>query len=407
MKIGFLGLGKLGLPCALATEQRGHEVIGYDVSERVLDNIRSRKIPYREAGAQEALLESRLRLVDVSGLVSESDILFVPIQTPHESKYEGVTRLPDERVDFDYSYLVAGMKTLCEEIGRQQKDTIVVVISTVLPGTIEREIRPLLNEWTQLCYNPFFIAMGTTMEDFLHPEFVLLGAENSHASETLKKFYGTIHDKPVYETDIASAELAKVAYNTYISMKITFINTMMEICHKTEANIDAISDSIGLANKRIISTAYLRGGMGDGGGCHPRDNIALSWLARNINLSYDFFESIMLAREKQTEWLGDLMMEYDMPKVILGKSFKPESNIIVGSPALLLQGLLEERGVSCKMYDPFVDGEEAPDFGPSCFLIATKHACFAEMKFPEKSVVIDPWRYIADQPGVHVLRVGE
>ena len=336
MKIGFLGLGKLGLPCALATEMRGHEVIGYDVSETVLENIRVRKIPYREEGAQEALEKSRLRIVDIAGLVDESDIIFVPIQTPHEAKYEGITRLPDERVDFDYSHLVAGIKTLCAEIAKQQKETIVVVISTVLPGTISREINPHLNKWARLCYNPFFIAMGTTMDDFLHPEFVLLGADDKPAAELLKKFYATIHDKPVYQTEIASAELAKVAYNTYISMKITFINTMMEICHKTEANIDAISDSITLANKRIISAAYLRGGMGDGGGCHPRDNIALSWLARELNLSYDFFESIMLAREKQTEWLADLMMAHDLPKVILGKSFKSESNITVGSPAFLV-----------------------------------------------------------------------
>lgn len=352
MKIGFLGLGKLGLPCALAVEQCGHEIIGHDINPTVLANIRARKIPYREEGAQEALTQSQLQLVDIAALVGEADIVFVPIQTPHETKYEGITRLPPERVDFDYSHLVAGMKTLCDEIARQQKETIVVVISTVLPGTIDREIRPLTNQWTRLCYNPFFIAMGTTMDDFLHPEFVLMGVDNTAAAATLKKFYTTIHDAPVFATTIASAELAKVAYNTFINMKIVFINTMMEICHKTDANVDAISDAIALANKRIISPAYLRGGMGDGGGCHPRDNIALSWLARQLNLSYDFFESLMLAREKQTEWLADLMMEYDMPKVILGKSFKPETNITVGSPALLLQSLLSERGVECTVYDP-------------------------------------------------------
>ena len=147
--------------------------------------------------------------------------------------------------------------------------------------------------------------------------------------------------------------------------------------------------------------------MGDGGGCHPRDNIALSWLAGKIDLSYDFFESIMLAREKQTEWLADLMMEHDMPKVILGKSFKPESNIMVGSPALLLHALLAERGELCEIYDPFVDGGELPDFSPSCFLIATRHEYFAKIKFPKNSVVIDPWRYIGDQSEVKIIRIGE
>lgn len=289
MKIGFLGLGKLGLPCALATEQRGHQVIGYDISQRVIDCIAQRKIPYREEGAQEALETSNLQVVDMATLVADSDILFVPIQTPHEPKYEGVTRLPQERVNFDYTYLKKGIKGLSEEIDRQGREKIVIIISTVLPGTIKNEIMPIKSRHIKLCYNPFFIAMGSTMSDFLHPEFVLLGVDDADAAETLKKFYATIHDAPVFSTGIPSAELAKVSYNTYISMKIAFINTMMEICHKTEADIDAVSDSIALASKRIISPMYLRGGMGDGGGCHPRDNIALSWLARQLDLSYDFF----------------------------------------------------------------------------------------------------------------------
>ena len=408
MKIGFLGLGKLGLPCALAVESCGHSVIGCDISEKVLADIRARKLSYREEGAQEALSKSQLQLVDVPTLVRESDMIFVPIQTPHEPRFEGVTRLPDERVDFDYSSLKAGMKTLADAIHQAGEDKIVIIISTVLPGTVEREIRPLLNPYVRLCYNPFFIAMGTTMQDFLHPEFVLLGADDDSAADAAEKFYATIHSAPVFRTTIASAELAKVSYNTYISMKIAFINTVMEICHKTGANVDAISDSIALANKRLISPAYLRGGMGDGGGCHPRDNIALSWLARELDLSHDIFESLMLARERQTEWLANLMEEYGqgLPKVILGKSFKPESNITTGSPALLLENILRERGEEPSIWDPHTDGE-MPDFPPSVFLIGTKHELFRNMTFPAGSVVVDPWRYIPDQVRVNVVRVGE
>ena len=408
MKIGFLGLGKLGLPCALAVESRGHPVIGCDISARVVADIRARKIPYREEGAQEALEKSAIEIVDILELVQSADIIFVPIQTPHEPRYEGVTRLPAERADFDYSALKSGIKSLSDEIGRGGEDKVVIVISTVLPGTIEREIRPLLNPHIRLCYNPFFIAMGTTMRDFLHPEFVLLGADDDDAAAVTKRFYATIHDAPVFQTTIASAELAKVSYNTFISMKIAFINTIMEICHKTGANVDAVSDSIALATTRLISPAYLRGGMGDGGGCHPRDNIALSWLARELNLSHDFFDSLMQARERQTEWLADLMEEYgqDLPKVILGRSFKPESNIVVGSPALLLEGILRERGEDPAVWDPHLDGD-MPEFAPSVFLIGTRHELFREMKFPAGSVVVDPWRYVPDQEGVRVVRVGE
>jgi UDPglucose 6-dehydrogenase len=197
-------------------------------------------------------------------------------------------------------------------------------------------------------------------------------------------------------------------------MKITFANTWMEICHKIPGtDVDAVTNALALATTRVISPRYLNGGMGDGGGCHPRDNIALSWLARELDLSYDFFEGLMLARERQTEWLAELMESYDPPgkermlKVILGKSFKPETNITVGSPAVLLKNLLQERGHDVEMYDPYVDvGLPAPRYPASVFLVGTKHPDFVDFNFPAGSIVIDPWRYIQPRPGIRVVSVG-
>ena len=105
-------------------------------------------------------------------MVEKSEIIFVPIQTPHDPLYEGVTKIPIKRVDFNYEWLKSGIKTLSDEIEKQGEDKVVIIISTVLPGTIEREIKPLLGSHIKLCYNPFFIAMGTTMRDFLNPEYV-------------------------------------------------------------------------------------------------------------------------------------------------------------------------------------------------------------------------------------------
>jgi UDPglucose 6-dehydrogenase len=198
-------------------------------------------------------------------------------------------------------------------------------------------------------------------------------------------------------------------------MKIAFANTWMEICHKIPgADVDEVTAALALATRRIISPMYLKGGMGDGGGCHPRDNIALSWLARELRLSYDFFEGLMIARERQTEWLAELMEAYDPVgearalKVILGKSFKPETNITVGSPAVLLKNLLEERGHEVQMYDPYVDvGLPVPRYPASTFVIGTKHPEFVDFEFPQGSVVIDPWRYIPQRPGVNVVSVGQ
>jgi UDPglucose 6-dehydrogenase len=417
MNVGFLGLGKLGLPCALAIDLKGHSVLGYDINPKVMQKKRVR---FKEAGPdgtgslEPILRQSNLRFAkNVRELVEQSDIIFVPIQTPHEHRYEGITRLPEERKDFVYRWLVRGIEELAEATAELGTDRIVVVISTVLPGTMREQIYPILNEHIKLCYNPFFIAMGTTMRDFLNPELVLLGVRDKEAAARVEEFYQTVVSAPIYRTSIESAETIKVAYNTFISMKIVFANTFMEICHKIPgADVDAVTEALKMAHTRIISGSYLLGGMGDGGGCHPRDNIALSWLARKLDLSYDFFEGLMKARESQTEWLARLMEEHDLPgeeprvKVILGKSFKAETNIILGSPAILLRTILQERGHHVEMYDPYIDTDSAaPRFPRSTYLIGTKHPDFADFDFPRGSVVIDPWRYIPEREGVEVIGV--
>jgi len=406
MNIGFVGLGKLGLPCALAVEAKGHKVFGYDINQKVKDILETKKLPYREIWAQEHLDKTNITFCSMEDVVTNTEIIFVPIQTPHSEKYEGITRIPEDRIDFDYTYLKNGIQNLSDEIDKQGNDKVVIIISTVLPGTVERELKPILSKHVKLCYNPFFIAMGTTMQDFLNPEFVLFGVDDHEAATTAKGFYSTIHNKPFYETSIKNAELIKVSYNTFIGMKIVFVNTLMEICHKMGGDVDAVTDALKMATDRLISKKYLSGGMGDGGGCHPRDNIALSWLARKLDLSFDWFDNLMMAREKQTEWLADLIEEHDLPKVILGKAFKEETNLTVGSPSILLKNILNERGHEVIMYDPHVD-TEIPKWEKSVFFIGTKHNEFKNFKFPKGSIVLDPWRYIEDQDDVTVIRIGQ
>jgi UDPglucose 6-dehydrogenase len=410
VRIGFVGLGKLGLPCALAIESKGHEVRGYDVSRAVRNNIAARKITYREAGAQALLDASHIQIVPIDALVEWAQIIFVAVQTPHEPLYEGTVPLPPTRVDFDYTHLQKAVAHLSACIDSLDSPRTVVVISTVLPGTMDRKIVPLLNKHVRLCYNPFFIAMGTCIADFLAPEFVLLGVQDEAAAQQVSDFYGTLHDRPVFKTGIREAEAVKVFYNTFITTKLGFVNTVMEVCHKMGIDVDQVTDALKLGTQRIISPAYMSAGMGDGGGCHPRDNIALSWLARELDMRYDWFDQIMVARERQTEWLADLIRDHRRPAdvvVILGRSFKPESNIVTGSPALLLADLLADRGIMAHSYDPQIDKARPAWDSGTLFFIGTKHAAFAEMEFPKGSVVLDPWRYIPDQDGVQVVRIAE
>ncbi len=418
MNIGFLGLGKLGLPVALATESKGHKVFGYDISDKTINNIKNKVIDYREIWVEDYLTKTNLEILEINKLVEKSDIIFVPIQTPHEEKYEGVTRIPSERADFDYTYLINGVKNLSDEIEKQKTNKVVIIISTVLPGTITREIKPLLGKHTKLVYNPFFIAMGSTMRDFLHPEFVLFGRDDDYALSVGKEFYKTISKAPVYDTTIENAELIKVAYNTMISTKISFANTLMEMCyHLPNTDVDDVTNALKMSNNRLISGAYMSGGMGDGGGCHPRDNIAMSYLSKKFNISHNWFENIMSQRENQTEWLADMIIEKrdGMQVNILGKTFKAETNLVLGSPAILLKNLLEEKNIKVNQWDPYVDGNYDKYLNlyewnkkPQLFFVATKHDFFTKIDFHKNSFVIDPWRYMPTTNIQHkLLQIGK
>ncbi len=412
MNIGFIGLGKLGLPCALAIDSfKEHNVIGYDPDERIKEYLNQKSIPYREEGASKLLENHNIEIKSLKDVIKNSELIFVPIQTPHDPLYDGVTRLPDTRVDFDYSYLIEGLKQISLELDELKEERIIIIISTVLPGTIENQIKPILSKYVKLCYNPFFIAMGTTINDFLNPEFVLFGVDDTEASEKVKEFYTTLHNKDVYECTLDEAELIKVSYNTFITMKICLANTVTEMSHKLK-NIDAdnVMSALKLANQRLISEKYLTGGMGDGGGCHPRDNIALSWLSQKVDLSYDWYENLMISREKHTDWLAELTinssLESDLGIAILGKSFKKETNLINGSPAYLLKTLIEEKGHKVEMYDPHIDDAEIDLTVPKVFFIATNHDIFIKYKFPKGSVVIDPWRIIENQKDIELISIG-
>ena len=416
MKIGFIGLGKLGLPVALAIESKKHQIYGYDIDNNVIESIREKKIPYKEKGIQKLLNKTKINILPIKKILEKSELIFIAIQTPHEKKYEGITKIPNSRKDFNYTYIVNLIKKLSLEANKLKIKKNIVIISTVLPGTIRKKIIPIKSKYINICYNPFFIAMGNTINDFLKPEFILLGGNNKEANKKVIKFYKTINTSKVFSTTLENAELIKVSYNTFISTKISFINTIMEACHKLpNTNVDQVSSALKMASKRLISKAYLNGGMGDGGGCHPRDNIALSHLSEKLNLSFNWFDNIMMQREKQTEWLASLIVKNKkkMKVNILGKSFKDETNLITGSPSILLKNILLEKKINVQHWDPYVDFnfkeyeiKYSWKKNPQLYFIGTKHKIFKKFPFCKGSVVIDPWRIIEKNKNIKLISVG-
>lgn len=413
-RIGWVGLGKLGLTCALALEKHGgHQVYGYDPSPRPQQILNGTVPPPEEAGIEELLNGSRLLVMPSPGdvVAASEGIVMVSVQTPHDPRYGGETPIVDESADFEYGYLIQAVRDIATAADEQGKQITLVVISTVLPGTTRAHLAPLCGPNVKLVYGPYFIAMSTTVQDFLHPEFVLLGSDHPEAVADVADLYRTVHDRPAHAVSLESAELTKVAYNCFISMKIVFANMVMEICQKTGADCDAVADGLALATDRIASSAYMRGGMGDSGACHPRDNQAMSWLAGRLDLSVDLMGYVSQAREQQSAWLAGLVDHWHrmsgLSVCLLGKAYKPNVSLVNGSAGLLLAHQLRERGLDLEHWDPHVDkgGTFAPD-GPGVFVIATRHDVFLNYRFPAGSVVIDLHGYMPDQPGVTTIRVG-
>lgn len=408
MKIGMVGAGKLGLPVALAIESKGHEVKVYDVNPKVEDYLKDRSIPFRERGLQPLLDKTNITAVDdVYGLVADRDIIFCAIQTPHDPKFEGTTLLTDERKDFDYSYLKIAVSNIAVAAKDQKKRVTLAVISTCLPGTFRREIEPILNEYVEYVYTPQFIAMGTVLDDYLYPEFNLIGVHNPEAAIRLQEFYQTINMAPNVVTDITTAEGIKVSYNTWITAKTVIANAWGEMSHRLGMNFDDLFYAWSLSTKRLISPRYMKAGMSDGGGCHPRDNIALSHIAQQTGMSYDIWEVLMTARERYETWHAGMAaktaLDTGLPLVLMGKAFKPETNIQTGSPALLVAEVLKESG---NTFRHIGEDEEFDVTEPSVFFLGVAHEAYKELPYPKGSVVIDPFRMMPKQADITVIGVG-
>lgn len=412
MKAGVIGLGKLGLPVAVAMSA-AHSVLGYDVNPNAM---RLRSYEQLEAGPNNdafqpyfdrAIQSGAMAFAPLSDVVKDSDIIFVAVQTPHKPSLDGSQPLGEERADFDYSYLKNALTNAAPFL---TPDKTLVIISTVLPGTVRRELLPIVAGRCKLVYQPYFIAMSTVMPDFLHPEFILCGMADGKEPEVLRAFYSQFHQASLLSMSYESAELAKCAYNLFVSLKVAYSNLLGEMSHNIPGcNVDDVTKVLSHATDRLLSPKYLSAGGQEGGNCHPRDSLAMSWLTDKLGLSYNPFEFVMEARERQTRAFADLIESeaafYDLPVVILGRAFKPETNITAGSYAVLLANILTERGVKFLQVDPMIDYWHVIP-RKSLFFVATKHVCFKDWKFDEGSVVIDPHRYIPEQEGVTLIPLG-
>mgnify|MGYP003974769999 CR=1 FL=1 len=369
MKIGFIGVGKLGKDAAEIMAEK-HNVIGYDVN---------------------TVEPANFNMVNsIEEVCKDRELIFIAVPTPHHPDYDGrepTSHLPNK--DFNYSIV----NSVLDEVNKYtNKEQLVVLISTVLPGTIRREFIDRLSN-TRFIYNPYLIAMGTVKWDMVNPEMVIIGTEDGSMTgdaKLLLDFYKTFI-KPGTRYEVGTwdeAEAIKIFYNTFISTKVALVNMIQDVAEiNGNMNVDVVTGALERSTYRILGPAYMKAGMGDGGGCHPRDNIALRYMAENLGLGYDLFDAIMLAREVQAKNMAlklvDLAKENSLPIVILGKAYKPDVHYLDGSSSILVGHYCKEEGI--------VPEYDQPHPYKAVYLLGHmgKHH---DYNFPKDSIVVDPWR---------------
>ncbi len=429
MEIGFIGIGKLGFPCAVALGMKGHTVHCYDTDATLIEGYKKGEVTPFEPGLEEqhascaGNLHYRESILDV---VRRSRAIFVAVPTPHAPTHDGSQPYDGVARDFNNEPIRNCLTSIGEAIGRCAGDGVhrtILVISTVTPGTMIEDLGPATEEaagraigdaWSMV-YNPFFIGQSTVVRDFLNPEFVLLGcppgnADAGEGERLARELYGSLHSQPICPMTWTEAECVKLAYNTYLGLKVVFANTVMELCHKLpDADCDVVNSTLKLATDRLISPKYMDGGMADGGPCHGRDQMAMSYVAQKVGLTFNVFDIINNARDEQTGWLAQIALSErrGRPIVLLGMAFKQGTNQTQGSPAILLANILKDRGTEPIFHDPILAPDaELPD-GPAVYVISTRWPEYRNFDFQPGDTVIDPWRMIDEVPeGVELIPVG-
>jgi UDPglucose 6-dehydrogenase len=306
----------------------------------------------------------------------------------------------------------------------------VVLISTVLPGTVRQSFAGLLNKQHELLYNPYLIAMGSVKWDMVNPEMIMIGTEHASRPDLaleLKTIYEPmVKNTPRYEIGTwEECEAIKIFYNTFISAKVGLVNMIQDFAQRIgNIDVDVVTGALSRSTMRIMGPKYMTAGMGDAGACHPRDNIALRWLAEEYDIGYDMFDTIMRARERQAEnlagFLVDLANKNNLPVVIHGKAYKPDVPYCVGSYSTLVGYYVRQLGQQVFYVDPLADDQTSvvSNAGRAVVLmahnrsvtysnVAGDHADHFYYEIKPGSVIVDPWRKLPlDLEGMTVVHYG-
>ena len=350
-RIGVVGLGYVGLTTAVCLADLGHDVIGVDIDAARIKMLRRHRLPLYEPGLEELIQRGarggRLSFSgEIADALSSAEFVFLAVGTP-----------PDRRGGADLTALKAAAKG----IGQHLVDGVVVVNKSTVPigtGDLVSEIvaasRPDEAITFSVVSNPEFLREGSAVNDFMHPDRIVLGGHDRKAAERVAELYGPL-ESPVLFTNLYTAEMIKYASNAFLATKISFINEIARICEKLDADVSVVSEGMGMDER--IGGAFLEAGIGFGGSCFPKDVRALARMAETMGYHPELLRTVMdinqdmrkLVVDRLEELLGGLRGQRIG---VLGLSYKPNTDDLREAPSIDIIRALLRKGAVVQAYDP-------------------------------------------------------
>jgi UDPglucose 6-dehydrogenase len=409
--------------------EKGYPVIGVDINARFVADLAAGRAPVEEPGLQELIDRNRDRIratTDYETAILESDVTFIIVPTPSG---------PD--CFFTNKYVVDCVTRIGEALRKKSDYHLVVVTSTVMPGSTGGEIRAALEAAPGrkvgpelgLCYNPEFIALGSVVQDMLRPDMILIGESDPKAGQILEEIYkrSTESDPQINRMNFVNAELTKISVNTYVTTKISYANMIGDMCDRIPgADARVVTMAVGADSR--IGKKYLQSAIGYGGPCFPRDNRAFAALGRKLGARCDLAEATDRINEHQLARLHGAVEASASPGqtvAVLGLSYKPDTSVIEAAQGVALAKLLAENGYRVVAYDPLAGAHAHAVLGASVRVAPTASSAVAqadvivimtpwsEFKSLARSdfeeggrprTVIDPWRMLSEQTAAGIAR---
>jgi GDP-mannose 6-dehydrogenase len=356
MRISILGLGYVGVVSLACLARDGHTVIGVDINNSKLDLIRSGQTTVIEPGMPELMKEvtgsGRVEVTsDTAQAVEDTEVSFVCVGTP--SKANGNQNLDS-------------IVRLAEQLGRALKNKssyhVVAVRSTVLPGTVEETIKPLIEHHAGkkegvdfgLCFQPEFLREGSSIRDYDNPPYTVVGSQSDDCVQTIRQIFGHLPCELIH-TSIRTAEMLKYCCNAFHALKITFANEVGRLSQALSVDPHAVMDLVCRDRNLNISSAYLKPGFAFGGSCLPKDLKALLYMSKNEDVAVPMLANILGSNQLHIERAVELVLRTQKKAVgLLGLSFKSDTDDLRESPLVAMAERLLGKGCKLRIYDPQV-----------------------------------------------------